>query len=212
MTIKRLIFMALVLMLPVALLAQNAVQIDETKAAEYRQLINLDYSMPDFNTTKVDGKVIGERLAKMLQILARDTNPYSTNLNYLGSIQAEQMEELQYVKIESYKIKSISKRGDVITILMQTKLQHNAKNIKKAELKLVFDKGVSDCQKANELFATLGRYVQEYYSHSYERNCTCRWIRNSPLSHNKGCEQAVAPYIRQTDGVLSHQCIDAGRN
>ena len=33
---------------------------------------------------------------------------------------------------------------------------------------------------------------------------------NASISDNQRSEQAIAPDLRQTDGVLSHQRIDAG--
>lgn len=138
----------------------QGVQNDEARKAELRQAIGIDYSMPDFNTSSINEKVIGTRLAKMLRYLDQNTSNYNV-YSYLSSIQRGQIEGLNYVTVESYKIKNISKQGDVITIKLKTKLKENAKNIKSADLLITFDKGVSESQAANDLFCDLGRYIKD---------------------------------------------------
>ena len=96
----------------------------------------------------------------MLKYLDGNTNNYNV-YSYLSSIQREQIEGLNYVTVESYKIKNISKQGDVITIKLKTKLKQNAKNIKSADLLITFNKGVSESQAANDLFCDLGRYIKD---------------------------------------------------
>lgn len=144
----------------VACVSAQIVQNDETRKTELRQEIGIDYSMPDFNTSSINEKVIGTRLAKMLKYLDGNTNNYNV-YSYLSSIQCEQIEGLNYVTVESYKIKNISKQGDVITIMLKTKLKQNAKNIKSADLLITFDKGVSESQAANDLFCDLGRFIKD---------------------------------------------------
>ena len=96
----------------------------------------------------------------MLKYLDGNTNNYNV-YSYLSSIQREQIEGLNYVTVESYKIKNIAKQGDIITIKLKTKLKQNAKNIKSADLLITFDKGVSESQAANDLFCDLGRYTKD---------------------------------------------------
>lgn len=67
--IKKLFLFALLLMACANVNAQTSSRSEDEKAIEYRQKIGIDYSMPDFNTSSLNGKVIGERLAKMLQFL-----------------------------------------------------------------------------------------------------------------------------------------------
>ena len=151
--------MTMLLMAALCVSAQGA-QNDEARKAELRQTIGIDYSMPDFDTSSINEKVIGTRLAKMLKYLDGNTNNYNV-YSYLSSIQREQIEGLNYVTVESYKIKNISKQGDVITIMLKTKLKQNAKNIKSADLLITFDKGVSESQAANDLFCDLGRFIKD---------------------------------------------------
>lgn len=152
--------MMTMLLMAVACVSAQIVQNDETRKTELRQEIGIDYSMPDFNTSSINEKVIGIRLAKMLRYLDGNTNNYNV-YSYLSSIQREQIEGLNYVTVASYKIKNISKQGDVITIKLKTKLKQNAKNINSADLLITFDKGVSDSQAVNDLFRDLGRYIKD---------------------------------------------------
>lgn len=155
---KKLILICLLFFTALTLYAQTSSLTEEEKS-ELRQRIGIDYSISDFNTSSINEKVIGTRLAKMLKYLDGNTNNYNV-YSYLSSIQREQIEGLNYVTVESYKIKNISKQGDVITIKLKTKLKQNAKNIKSADLLITFDKGVSESQAANDLFCDLGRYAR----------------------------------------------------
>ena len=67
--IKKLFLFALLLIACANVNAQTAQQSEEVRTAELREKIGIDYSMHDFNTSSLNGKVIGERLAKMLQFL-----------------------------------------------------------------------------------------------------------------------------------------------
>ena len=40
--------------------------VDEDRKTEIRETLALDYSMPDYSTSKVNAKVIGQRLADIL--------------------------------------------------------------------------------------------------------------------------------------------------
>ena len=77
--------------------------------------------MPDFSTSRIDGKVIGERLAKMLKKLEDSGNDYVFSQR-ISIIQAEQIDDLNFVKVEKFSVNRISKAGDVITIKAKTKL------------------------------------------------------------------------------------------
>ena len=51
-------------------------QVEDEKTIVLREELGIDYSMPDFSTSKVDGKVIGTRLANMLELLKRQGHNY----------------------------------------------------------------------------------------------------------------------------------------
>ena len=56
---KTLLLFSLLLMV-CGIAAQSAGQIDEKKMMEYRETIGLDYSMPDYDTNRINAKVISQ--------------------------------------------------------------------------------------------------------------------------------------------------------
>lgn len=140
--------------------AQTTQQSEDARTIELRQELGIDYSMPDFSTSKIDGKVIGERLAKLLQQLQNKYDDCVLNQS-LSLIQCEQIENLNYATVEKLNITKISKVGDIITIEAKTKLSNNAAKIKNAKLTFDFDKGISESISVNDLFKELGRYIKE---------------------------------------------------
>lgn len=66
---KKILFTLCMLLGAISISAQTTQQSEEARTAELREKIGIDYSMHDFNTSSLNGKVIGERLAKMLQFL-----------------------------------------------------------------------------------------------------------------------------------------------
>jgi len=139
--------------------AQTATQQEDPKVTELRQQIGIDYSMPDFKTKKIDGTVIGTHLAGMLNLLQKYYNDGTYNWK-LAAIVKEQKGMVSQVSIDKLKISEISKKGDVIIVLMNCKLPKNTEGIKNADIELVFDKGISDSQSINSLFSYLSRYIQ----------------------------------------------------
>lgn len=139
--------------------AQTATQQEDPKVVEMRQQIGIDYSMPDFKTKKIDGAVIGTHLAGMLNLLQKYYIDGTYNWK-LAAIVKEQKGMVTRVSIDKLKISEISKKGDVIIVLMNCKLSKNTEGIKNADIELVFDKGISDSQSINSLFSYLSRYVQ----------------------------------------------------
>lgn len=157
---KTLLLFSLLLMM-CGMAAQSTGQIDEKKMMEYRETIGLDYSMPDFNTTKVDAKVIGVRLATILQSLEKNYKQAFYN-RLLASIAAEQMANLNYSSVPVHKImiKKISKTGDEINILVRTTLTPSDSKKKNFDVNLRFIQGVSDNNTTNLLFSDLCRYLK----------------------------------------------------
>ena len=157
---KKLFLMTMLMLFSQSLSAQTTQQSEDARTVELRQELGIDYSMPDFSTSKIDGKVIGERLAKLLQQLQEKYDNCVLN-QYISLIQCEQIENLNYATVEKLHIARISKVGDVITIEAKTKLSNNAAKVKNAKLTFVFDKGVSESTSVNDLFKYLGRYIKE---------------------------------------------------
>ena len=155
---KHILFTILLLIGTMNVSAQTSSQVDDPRAEKLRQEIGLDYSMPDYSTKKIDAKVIGSRLATILELLqSRSMGSLNQKIAF---IQCEQIEGLNFVVVEKFTISKIEKVGDVITIKAKTKLADNIANISKAEIAFVFKNGLSDSSCINGLFADLGRYIK----------------------------------------------------
>lgn len=66
---KKNVLLFLLLLMVCGIAAQSVGQGDDKQVMEYREKTDLDYSMLDFTTSKINAKVIGDRLAKILQSL-----------------------------------------------------------------------------------------------------------------------------------------------
>ena len=132
---------------------------EDPRAAEWRQKIGLDYSMPDYNTSKIDASKMGEHLAKMLTNLDRNKNqPHYKQL--IGYILCKQIPNLDNCIVKNFKIQDISKQGNAITIGLKAWLEPNQARISSKDVVLEFVNGVSKSINANELLAALSRYVR----------------------------------------------------
>lgn len=155
----RIIITTLMLMASVAMSAQvNNVQTDEYKN-EVRQELNLDYSMPDYSIHKIDPKVMGPRLAAILQEFCAKYKQDSY-LSVLSSIQAEQIDGLDYCTIEKMGLVNVTKSGNTITIRFKTTLGPNPLDLKKSDLIVTFIDGVSENKKVNSLFSNICNYMK----------------------------------------------------
>ncbi len=136
-------------------------QTDSAKIAEYRERIGIDMTVPDFETKKIDAKVMGPRLAGILEYLLENYKQ-GTYERQIALILGEQYEALKnnFFNIKKMKFVSASKKDNEITILMKVWPGKNTKDIKQADLTIHFNDGVSESQSANELFSYMSRYVQ----------------------------------------------------
>ena len=159
----KMIITALMLMVSMGMDAQIKVgyQTDSAKIAEYRERIGLDMTVPDFETKKIDAKVMGTRLAGILEYLLENYKQASYE-RQIALIVGEQYEALQdtYFYINKMKFVSASKKGNEITILMKVWPDKNTKDVKQADLAIHFSGGVSESHSTNELFSYMSRYVQ----------------------------------------------------
>ena len=133
---------------------------DETRKDDMRKQIGLDYSMPDFSTSSINGKVIGMRLAEMLDLLVENYKDYTFN-PLLARLLNEQEPSLQYAFIEKLKIQNISKSGNEITIKIKLTIKPNSLGITNSVILMRFVDGISESSRANDLFCMLGRYATE---------------------------------------------------
>ena len=162
----RMIITALMLLLSATLSAQSHQPSDishqtSDRMAAYREAIGLDMTVPDFSTKKIDAKVMGTRLAGILEYLLENFHQVIYE-SYFARILSEQHEALhnKYFDIKKMKFVSASKKGNELSILMKVWPGKNTKDIKQADLTIHFNDGVSESQSANELFTYMSRYVQ----------------------------------------------------
>ena len=159
----RMIITALMLMVSMGMDAQIKVgyQTDPAKIAEYRERIGLDMTVPDFETKKIDAKMMGTRLAGILEYLL-DNYTQGTYSRLIALMLGEQVEELKqaYFNIKKMKFVSAAKKGNELTILMKVWPGKNNKDVKQGDLTIHFSDGVSESHSTNELFSYMSRYVQ----------------------------------------------------
>lgn len=155
---KKILFtMSLLLLSAATLSAQSTwgTPSDDQYNAEVRQKLNLDYSMPDYTTSKVNPKVIGPRLASILQELCTKYKQDSF-LSSLSMIQCDQIEGLDYCTIEKLGLVNVTKSGNTI----KTTLAKNPLDLKKFDLNLTFVDGVCGNKRVNSLFANICNYIR----------------------------------------------------
>ena len=134
--------------------------VDEDRKAEIRKMLALDYTMPDYSTSKIDKKVIGPRLADILNKF-QEMSLSQTNLGSLSVIQSHQIDGMIYCAVKKVKLNKVVKQGSVITITYDTELAQNQKNFKKAQLVFSFIDGVSEDVATNDYFTNVCRYIKD---------------------------------------------------
>ena len=127
---------------------------------DLRQQISLDVEMPDYTTKKIDADVIGDHLAKMLNLLVNNIAD-RWYVQKMSSILSSQDAQLKYVIVDKIRVQRISKRDNEITVKLKTWLSPNSSGLKTADVSFRFIDGVSDNQDVNDLFGHLSRYAQK---------------------------------------------------
>ena len=160
---KQIALTFLLLFIAGTLSAQKTKMTETEKQEQYknevREKLALDYSMPDYSITKIDVKVMGSRLAKMIEYICDNYQQY-VNLNMLSQLQGKQIGNLNYARIQELKLDSVFKKGNEITVLFKTSLGPNSRNLKKANLAFSFVDGLSDSRDVNEYFISISRYIK----------------------------------------------------
>ena len=121
--------------------------------AEMKEILAIDYSMPDYTTKKLDANVMGEHMATMVNIFLERC----TQMSYqrpLNQIIGEQVESLKYSDygIQKMKFVNATKIGNEITLVFKVWLGKNTSGIKQTDMSIRFVDGVSDSNTVNELF------------------------------------------------------------
>lgn len=133
----------------------------ETKEEAWRKKIDLDMSVPDFKTTKVDQKVMGWRLAKMIDFLQRTYTQGTYNRTW-SVIQYEQTEDprVRFVGVDKLEFESAEKNDSVITLKWKTFTKLDKKEKVYYDIIMTFVNGVSDSETINNLFSDISRYIR----------------------------------------------------
>ena len=127
---------------------------------EIRERLALDYTMPDYSTTKIDSMVMGPRLTKILEYLL-DNYRQHIYLGKLSMIQCNQVDSLRYGRVKTLKLANVTKKDNELTISFDTMLEPNALNLKKSQLIFHFVDGVSDDILTNEFMYSIMSYIKE---------------------------------------------------
>ncbi len=137
------------------------VETDSARMAKYKEKIGLDMTVPDFNTKSINSKVMGPRLANIIQFLLENyhQSAYSNRVCKIVKEQEPAFEKLG-VKIKKIEFVSAQKRGNEIALKFSLKLDKNEAKIKQTTVVFSFSDGVSECMTANELFSDMSKYVQ----------------------------------------------------
>ena len=158
----KLIITALMLMVSMVGMAQSIpVTTDSIRNAEYREKIGIDMSVPDFETKKIDGKVMGSRLAGILEFLLENYHQgtYEKQITQMVKEQNEALEKV-YFNIKKLKFVSAKKVGNEITINMRVWPEKNEAKVKQADFTIRFKDGITESQSSNDMFSSMSRYVQ----------------------------------------------------
>ena len=151
----------LLLMTTVMVSAQKVTTSSDAERKELaKKTLALDYSMPDYSVKKIDAKVMGPRLAKILESLCANYTQHQY-LSSLSLIQSKQVEGLKYGTIKTMKLENVTKTGHELTIRFNTILEPNNLNLKKSQLVFHFVDGVSEDVATNEFFCILCKYIKE---------------------------------------------------
>ena len=145
----------LTLAMPLCISAQE--QGPQTRE-ELRQQIGLDYTMPDYETGKINEEKIGSHLANMLQFMEDNFMDIKHN-RMLSKIQASQDEAMRYGVIRDLKVKKVKKKGNRIDISINTEVSTNT-GLQRGAMLITFQDGLSEDDTANDLFRDFSRFVK----------------------------------------------------
>ncbi len=159
---KQILFILLLSVGVMTTFAQNSAELSkkEQYKSEVRSRLQLDYSLPDYSTTRISPKLMGPRLAKILETIC-DTYQQYTNLSVLSVIQNRQVEGLNFCRIKTMKLDKVTKKGSEIMIRFNTTLESNNLNLKKSQIVFQFNEGTSEDKTTNDFFSNICRYIKE---------------------------------------------------
>ena len=133
----------------------------ETKEEKWRKQIDIDMSVPDFKTTKIDQDIMGRRLAKMIEYLQKSYIQDTYN-RQLSSIRYELTEDptIQFEITDKLEFMSAEKADSIILIKWHTSTKLETKEKVNHNIMMKFVSGVSDNDIVNDLFSDISRYIE----------------------------------------------------
>ena len=159
---RRMVISALIVMLSISCFAQGVPgRRDSVRLEKYRMEIGLDMSLPDFDIKTIDAKVMGTRLAGILDYLMENYQQvvYDSKICQILREQNEALEQMEF-QLKKMRFVRATKRGNEITLLFTVWPTKNVAHVKKADLTCHFTDGVSESRATNELFSTISHYIQ----------------------------------------------------
>ena len=133
----------------------------ETKEEAWRKMIDIDNNVPDFKTKKIDQKVMGWKLAKMIDFIQKTYNQGSYNRT-LSNIRYELTEDprIRFSNIDKMELVSAEKEDSIISLKWKTFTKLNKKEKVYHNIIMTFVNGVSDSEAINNLFSDIARYIK----------------------------------------------------
>lgn len=133
----------------------------ETKEEIWRKKIDLDMSIPDFKTKKIDQEVMGWRLAKMIEFIQKTYTQASYNRHW-SSIRYEKTDDprIRFQNVDKLDFVSAEKKDSIITLKWKTFTTLDKKEKVYNEIVMTFVNSVSDSESINNLFSNISRYIR----------------------------------------------------
>ena len=141
--------------------AQTVYPWNETKEQKYQRLINLDYSVPDYEVSRPDANVMGWKLAGILQFLEENyqQSVYNQMLSQIRNVQMGTL-KVHYLPVDKIQVTHVQKQDSVITITINTFTKISKKEKVSFDVILVFTNNLSEDEPANKLFSDIGKFVR----------------------------------------------------
>lgn len=133
----------------------------ETKEEKWQKMIDIDMSVSDFKTKKVDQEVMGWRLAKMISYIQKAYTQGGYNRK-LAQIRYELTEDprIRFANMDKLEFLEAEKKDSVILIKWHTFTKLENKEKVNLDITMRFVNGISDRESVNELFCDIARYIK----------------------------------------------------
>lgn len=160
---KSILFSFFLLLGAMTLSAQTVHPWNETKEQKFQRLINLDYTVPDYEVSRPNSSVMGWRLAAILQFLEENyqQSVYNQMLAQIRNVQMGTL-KVHYLPVDKIQVNHVQKQDSVIAITINTFTLISKKEKVNFDLKLIFINSLSNDETTNKLFSDISKYVRAY--------------------------------------------------